>query len=220
MSQKVWGNRLTIQKLKEKEKKERINYIVDMAEQLFFLKGYDNVSMKDIAEEVGISRAALYLYFKNKETVYLAIVLRAVKIRDKLFRESVKTEKNGLDKLKDIGRAYFKFYNEFNDYYSVCLYFNSERFDKSDDEYVPEIRAFSSKTIQIMREAVDDGIKDGSIRADLNPLEVAIFIATTSKQVVKINSHNLKALKSEGISYEQYKEDSLDLWANMVMNKS
>lgn len=211
---------MTIPKLKEKEKKERLNYIVDVAEHLFFLKGYDNVSMKDIAEEVGISRAALYLYFKNKETVYFAIVLRAVKIRDKLFRESAKTEKNGLDKLKDIGRAYFKFYNEFHDYYNVCLYFNSERFDKSDDEHVPEIRAFSSKTIQIMREAVEEGIKDGSIRADLNPLEVAIFIATTSKQIVKINSRNLKALENEGISYEQYKEHSLDLWANMVMNKS
>lgn len=210
---------MSIKKLKEKEKEERRNYIIDAAEKLFFDKGYDNVSMNDIAQEVGVNRATLYLYFKNKETVYSAVVLRAVKIRNKMFEEGAKGN-NGLDKLRGIGMAYFKFCNDFYDYYNVFLYFNSQRFDKSDNEYVPEIRAFSCKTIQIMRESIEEGIEDGSIRADLNPLEVAIFLATTSKQVVKVNQRHLKELESEGITYEQYIEDSLDLWMNMVMNKA
>lgn len=208
-------SKLSIQKLKEKEKEERRNYIVDAAEKLFFQRGYDNVSMKDIADEVGISRAALYLYFKNKEVIYLAIVLRASKIVDKMFKESIKSEKNGISKLKDTGRAYFEFYKNFPDYYEACVYFDSQRFSEIDNEYVSEIKALSRDTIRIMRESIEEGIKDGSIRADVNPLEAAIFIATTSKQIVKLKPSTIKAME---ITYEQYIKDSVDFYRRMLMN--
>ena len=209
---------MSIKELKEKEKGKRCNYIVDAAEKLFFGKGYDNVSMKDIANKVGVDRSTLYLYFKNKEVIYLAIVLRGMKIMDKFFKESVKSEKNGLDKLEDTGRAYFKFYIDFPDYYNVCIYFDSQRFSKVDSEYMPEISALMHETIRIMCESIEEGIKDGSIRADINPLEAAFFIAITSKQVVKLDQGILKALKSEGITYEHFIEDSIDMWRRILVN--
>lgn len=209
---------LSIQKLKEKEKDERRNYIIDAAEKLFFSKGYDNVSMKDISDEVGISRAALYLYFKNKEVIYLAIVLRGMRIMDNLFKESVKSDKDGLGKLEDTGMAYFEFYRNYHDYYEVCIYFDSQRFSKVDNEYVPEINVLRLETIRIMRESIEEGIKDGSIRSGVNPLEMAFFIAITSKQVVKLDQGILKALASEGISYNKFIDDSIDLWRRMLVN--
>lgn len=209
---------MSIQKLKEKEKEERRNYIIDAAEKLFFSKGYDNVSMKDISDEVGISRAALYLYFKNKEVIYLAIVLRGMRIMDNLFKESVKSDKDGLGKLEDTGMAYFEFYRNYPDYYEVCIYFDSQRFSKVDNEYVPEINVLRLETIRIMRESIEEGIKDGSIRSGINPLEMAFFIAITSKQVVKLDQGILKALASEGISYNKFIDDSIDLWRRMLVN--
>ena len=212
------GDTLSIQKLKEKEKEERRNYIIDAAEKLFFSKGYDNVSMKDIADEVGISRAALYLYFKNKEVIYLAIVLRGMRIMDKLFKESIKSDKDGLGKLEDTGRAYFEFYRDFIDYYEVCAYFDSQRFSKVDNEYMPEINALRGETIRITCESIEDGIKDGSIRANVNPMEIAVFIAITSKQIVNPNKWATRSLEGEEISHEQFIEDSIDLWRRMLVN--
>ena len=212
------GDTLSIQKLKEKEKEERRNYIIDAAEKLFFSKGYDNVSMKDIADEVGISRAALYLYFKNKEVIYLAIVLRGMRIMDKLFKESIKSDKDGLGKLEDTGRAYFEFYRDFIDYYEVCAYFDSQRFSKVDNEYMPEINALRGETIRITCESIEDGIKDGSIRANVNPMEIAVFIAITTKQIVNPNKWATRSLEGEEISHEQFIEDSMDLWRRMLVN--
>jgi AcrR family transcriptional regulator len=206
---------LSIPELKEKERKKRSEYIIDAAEKLFFSKGYDNVSMNDIANEVGISRTALYLYFKNKEMIYFRIVIRAARIMIKMFKNSIKSQKNGLNKLGDAGRAYFEFYNDFPDYYEAYIYFDSQRFSKIDNKYITEINAFSNETIKVMLESIGEGIKDGSIRSDINPLEVAIFIATTTTQVVKIKSNTLETL---GISYEQYVEDSLNLYKHMLMN--
>ena len=50
-----------------------------MAARSVFLRfGYRRVSMNDLAEAAGISRAALYLAFKNKEDVFLGVFLQFV----------------------------------------------------------------------------------------------------------------------------------------------
>ena len=65
---------------KELEKEQRRNDILNAAEKLFFSKGYENVSLKDIAKEVKLGRSTLYLYFENKEELFFAVVLRGTRI--------------------------------------------------------------------------------------------------------------------------------------------
>jgi transcriptional regulator, TetR family len=55
---------------REREKEQRRRDIMDSAEKLFFKKGYDEVSMNDIAEDVELSKATLYLYFDNKVATF------------------------------------------------------------------------------------------------------------------------------------------------------
>lgn len=49
--------------------------IVTVALQVFFKFGYKRVSMNEIAETAGISRAGLYLYFKSKEEIFNAAIV-------------------------------------------------------------------------------------------------------------------------------------------------
>ena len=60
---------------KEREREMRRNDIIDAAEKLFFSRGYENVTMDDLAKELEMSRAALYLSFKNKGDIYAAIAI-------------------------------------------------------------------------------------------------------------------------------------------------
>lgn len=46
-----------------------------MALEVFFKFGYKRVSMNEIAETAGISRAGLYLYFKSKEEMFNAAIV-------------------------------------------------------------------------------------------------------------------------------------------------
>ena len=41
--------------------------------RLFASKGYDGVSMREIAAAVGIKGASIYNHFKGKEDIFLAI---------------------------------------------------------------------------------------------------------------------------------------------------
>lgn len=52
--------------------------IVATAKKLFKTKGFADTTMKDIADEVGISKSTLYVYFGNKEAVRNYISLEAM----------------------------------------------------------------------------------------------------------------------------------------------
>lgn len=53
--------------------------LMDKACSLFASKGYAGTSLADIAQAVGLTRAAVYYYFKNKEAVLEAIVSEVTK---------------------------------------------------------------------------------------------------------------------------------------------
>lgn len=48
--------------------------ILDAAKRLFMQDGYRGISMRQIAEEVGVTKAALYYHFQDKEGLFIAIV--------------------------------------------------------------------------------------------------------------------------------------------------
>ena len=48
--------------------------IVEGARNIFLSQGFDAASMADIAKAAGVSKGTLYVYFKNKEQLFAAIV--------------------------------------------------------------------------------------------------------------------------------------------------
>lgn len=62
-----------------KEAEERKNEILDIAEQLFVAKGFDNTSTNDILRKIGIARGTLYYHFKSKEEILDAVTKRITK---------------------------------------------------------------------------------------------------------------------------------------------
>ena len=50
--------------------------ILDVALDLFIEQGYDKTSLREIAEPLGVTKAALYYHFAAKEDILLALHLR------------------------------------------------------------------------------------------------------------------------------------------------
>jgi AcrR family transcriptional regulator len=48
--------------------------IIEGAREIFLARGFDAASMGDIAKAAGVSKGTLYVYFKNKEELFAAIV--------------------------------------------------------------------------------------------------------------------------------------------------
>ncbi|MGZ4902519.1 MAG: TetR/AcrR family transcriptional regulator [Halobacteriota archaeon] len=58
-------------------KEEARNRIVNAAQVAFSEKGYDQTTMEEIAQRLGVSKGALYLYFPSKEELFRAITAQA-----------------------------------------------------------------------------------------------------------------------------------------------
>ena len=65
----------------------RINEILDVADELFFSKGYQATTISDISKKMGVAQGMLYYYFKSKEVLlerlldrYAASLVQEVKV--------------------------------------------------------------------------------------------------------------------------------------------
>src|SRR5262245_11050884 len=62
----------------------RSEAILETAADLFGEFGYNAVRMEDIAARAGVAKGTLYLYFKNKDDLFLALILQRM---TELFQE-------------------------------------------------------------------------------------------------------------------------------------
>lgn len=240
---------MSIAKRREREKKQRWNDIVEAAEKLFFDRGYDDVSMKDIANEVELSKATLYLYFNNKEELFFAVVLRGTKILNSMIIKEVEKATTGIDKVSAFRKAYHEFTSNYPDYIRVYKYFQSGRFDIKkilddgymkdvisrskqysavptpfDDihgmsEYLREIMELRTERFNIMCNSIQTGLDDETIRSDVDPVEAAVLLSSISKRMSDIPLDHEKLLESRGIDREKFVGDVEDLIRHMIMNK-
>ncbi len=238
---------MSIQDRREREKEQRRNDIINAAEKLFFSKGYDDVSMNDIANAVELSKATLYLYFDNKEELFFAIVLRGTLVLNSTIKEEVNKAESGIDKVSRFRKAYYDFTKNYPDYIRIYKYFQSGRFDikciinkeyindtinkikgnstgKTSNnkdvanEYLKEIMELRSERFTIMCNSIQTGIDDGTIRPDVDPVEAAVLLSSISKRMSDIPPDHEKILENRGIDREKFVIDVEDLIRHMIMN--
>jgi AcrR family transcriptional regulator len=87
--------------LKEHEKEQRKNLILDVAEKIFSEKPFDDVNMRDLAKEVGISPGSIYTYFPDKESLYVEVSLRGFQRAVDIMSDQLNSGNNSLDKVAE-----------------------------------------------------------------------------------------------------------------------
>jgi len=64
--------------LEKKNKEEKMNLIMNVAEKIFVEKGYEEATMTEIAKRANLAKGTLYLYFSSKKDLYFTSVERAL----------------------------------------------------------------------------------------------------------------------------------------------
>lgn len=59
-----------------KDPEERKNEIMDAAQELFVMKGYEDTAVSDIVKKVGVAQGLFYYYFKSKDEILDAVLDR------------------------------------------------------------------------------------------------------------------------------------------------
>lgn len=181
---------------REREREQRRSDIVDAAERVFFDKGWQIATMDDVAAEAELGKATLYLYFKRKEELYEAILVRGSRVLHGLFRDAVAAGGTGLVKTEAIGRAYIRYFAEYRDYFDAMLYFEAQGNEPSvESEYAAECARLREEIMGLVAGAVAAGIDDGSIRPGLDPMEAAILLWAQTTGVLLVVTKNEQAIR-------------------------
>ena len=91
-----------IEKTKDDKKEARRNQILEAAMKVFARMGFNRARMDDIVEESGLSKGALYWYFKSKDDIITAILDRMVGRETMEMRGMLEDERPVREKLSDL----------------------------------------------------------------------------------------------------------------------
>jgi len=89
----------TLQKLRKKERKERKQLIIDSTLELLTQKEIQNITMRDIAEAVGVSNASIYRYFSNRDDILVEALMFHIKKIEELFIKKMQSSNLSLEDL-------------------------------------------------------------------------------------------------------------------------
>ncbi|HME41005.1 MAG TPA: TetR/AcrR family transcriptional regulator [Steroidobacteraceae bacterium] len=161
---------------REEEKERRRAEILDAAETLYAKKGWDALTVDQVARSARLSRALVYVYFRDKEELLFAIGERAMRLLRDRFTAAAATHAQGLDKMEAIGRAYMGYAYEFPHYFDFCTRFQAHSAPLDPGSHEGGAQIAGDEVLGVVVAAIDAGIRDGSIRADVGP---PMMLATT-----------------------------------------
>lgn len=195
------------------EKERRREDILDAAEAVFAAKGFDDAKMDDIARAARVSRALLYIYFKDKRELQFALCLRGMDLLRQRFAEARARHARGVDQIKAIGRAYIGFVQEFPVYFNAMARAEAQHTELEDADSVCHRMMLAGRLVHAETiTALHVGQKDGSLRSDLgDPLRVAMTLWGFTHGVAQLAVTKGEIFAHEGIALNAFINDAIDM---------
>jgi AcrR family transcriptional regulator len=137
---------MTIANRKERQKEELRSKILQAARELFMQKGFEDTSIRNIAEKIEYSPTTIYLYFKDKDEIFHALHVEGFTLLNQYFKPLALVS-DPFERLKAICRAYTTFAMENGEYYDLMFIIRSpmdsiDKHDKKDPKWEEGERAF------------------------------------------------------------------------------
>ncbi len=198
-------------KISERKKREfelRRNYIIDVAEKLFYEEGYETVTLNQLAKAVNYTKATLYTYVSCKDEIYLEVYCRGFEKRTNYLYENMKHSKTGFLEVKSFGQAYFEFYKANPEilYHQQYLDYRPVEYDKFPPSLVEKFMKLNSKSSKLLVDAFEKGQADGSIKADLNIKDFLGQFVLTLRSCASAVVYGKRIVLNEDYSEETNKE--------------
>ncbi len=211
---------MTSEERKSWERTQRKNRIIDIAQDIFFQNGYEKTTIFQIAEAAGYNKRTLYLYFKDKEEIFLAVVLRGLEILHNWFQHTLNTADDETNKLRKLSEVFFKFSLEHTEYLKLimifesnnCVYYEDQPRKEEKDQFQEACQAKTNAIAEIITGSLQKAIDEGSIRTNLTPVQLMLVLWGQVFGVMQIILMRQKHFQDAfGISYHDLFQSFLDM---------
>jgi len=201
-----------LQERRMEEKERRRESIIDAAERVFAATGFDAATMDEIAESARVSRALVYVYFKCKIELHLAICVRALHLLRDRFVAVALHHPGGYARVAALAHAYVRFSHDEPSYFE-SLYRLQTRAPDSVKEGFLEAVVFAARrgVYEIIMDALVLGVRDGTVRKDLgDPLLAALSLWASVHGVTQLAHADIHFLAQAGTTRDRYAAFALE----------
>jgi AcrR family transcriptional regulator len=115
---------MTISTRKERQKEELKGKILQAAKEVFMEKGFEDTSIRTIAEKIEYSPTTIYLYFKDKDDIFCELHKEGFTLLNQYFRPLAHVS-DPFERLKAINKAYIAFALENGEFYDLMFIIRS-----------------------------------------------------------------------------------------------
>jgi TetR/AcrR family transcriptional regulator len=175
-----------ISERKEREKEHRREEIIDAAEKVFFEKGLQVATMDEIADRAELGKSTLYLYYKSKEDLYLAVLMRGSQILYEVFQKALSSGEPTMKLVANLGDAYYDFFKQHRNYFRMFHFFENPQLHKQvSEEMMQHCSTSNGRIWNLIVELVQKGMSEGVIQRNLNPMQVAVMLWSNSNSLMR-----------------------------------
>lgn len=204
------------------EREQRISRLVDIVQELFFTRGYDGTTVDDIARAAGYTKRSIYLYFKDRDDLFLAVVRRGQMLFKDMLEEALK-EKTSVDtpQVINMGRAFYRFSLEHPQHFNLLLIYESRlhryymtEADQDDESFKSQCQRISFEYGRLVMTAIENDIKNGWIKTRLSARQLMLLLWG---QILGVMQIILMRKQSFRDAYGINPEELFDEYIQMVM---
>ena len=158
----------------------KINFLVDVATDLFMSRSVQEVTIRDIAVAAQVGEATIYRYFGSKQNLVVQAAMKIQSIVSSYFFK-VEEGKSGYEKLAIFYQSYLDIYKEHPNFYKFLEEFDSFiSTDNADtdsyEEAIEQYKTFYMGAYQL-------GLKDGSIKEQK---DIESFYFSTTHAILEL----------------------------------
>lgn len=199
------------EKRKARLKELHTTCVLEAAEELFEKKGFDAVSMDEVAFNTGISKSTVYVYFKSKQIIWDSIVC---KYMEQLL-EDAKKAADGEGSFED--RYYklcFDIAEKFESHPLFCKGTLGKISMDMNQEIYKKIYDVGEQTNEEIARFIRSGIEEGKVRKDIDIYPAVIMMWSSISGIISMANDKEEYLI---LRFNMTKEDYLKKAFKMLL---
>jgi len=191
---------------------------MDAAMAVYNEEGYHAITMEKIAERCEISRASLYLYFKNKDEILINAIVDHTEYFTDLLQELYDNRERMRDNLlKELWGRFINFYEKEPETFNASLYFrNSEMILNLPKDLRDNINESASKVVSLQHKIIEYGVKTG-LFIDCNPMTLSEVIWTSFLGIIQLERS--KQVFSHKVHLETTRDLALEVLSRGIIKQ-
>lgn len=156
------------------QSKNKKDLILDSAEKVFLEKGFYPTKIEEIARNAGIAKGTVYIYFKDKESIYISLIERKLNEVSNFIEDIIKENISSSEKLEKIYFRMCEFIVKTQKFQSLISIENiqtlTNMIDSLKEQIIPKVKGL----IEAIAKIIEEGVRERKFE-DIDPLLGALI---------------------------------------------